>query len=60
MLEAVEFILGERPEAMGAVSIDLKENADKLRNKIVDGIKKLKSDEGTLILTDMFGGTRPI
>lgn len=57
MLEAAEFILGEPPEAMAAVSIDLKENADKLRNKIVDGIKKLKSDDGILILTDMFGGT---
>jgi len=57
LLEAADFILGERPEAMAAVSIDLKENADKLRNKIADAIKKLKSDDGILILTDMFGGT---
>ncbi|WP_419662745.1 fructose-specific phosphotransferase enzyme IIA component [Desulfosarcina variabilis str. Montpellier] len=57
LLEAVDFILGERPEAMAAVSIDLNENADKLRNKLADAIKKLKNDEGTLILTDMFGGT---
>ena len=57
MLEAAEFILGEAPEAMAAVSVDLKEDADKLRNKIVDGIKKLKSEDGVLILTDMFGGT---
>ena len=57
LLEAADFILGERPEAMTAVSIDLKENADKLRNKIADALKKLKSDAGILILTDMFGGT---
>ena len=57
LLEAADFILGERPEAMAAVSIDLNENADKLRNKIADGIKKLNSDDGILILTDMFGGT---
>ena len=57
LLEAVEFILGEKPEAMAAISIDLNEDADKLRNKIADALKKLKSDEGTLILTDMFGGT---
>ena len=57
LLEAADFILGERPEAMTAVSIDLNENADKLRNKIADGIKRLKSDDGILILTDMFGGT---
>ncbi len=57
LLEATDFILGERPEAMAAVSIDLNENADKLRKKIADGIKQLKSDDGILILTDMFGGT---
>jgi mannose PTS system EIIA component len=57
LLEATDFILGERPEAMAAVSIDLNENADKLRNKLAAEIKKLKSDDGILILTDMFGGT---
>jgi PTS system mannose-specific IIA component len=57
LLEAAAFILGDPPEAMAAVSIDLKEDADKLRNKIVDGIKKLKSEDGVVILTDMFGGT---
>jgi mannose PTS system EIIA component len=57
LLEATDFILGERPEAMAAVSIDLNENADKLRNKFAAEIKKLKSDDGILILTDMFGGT---
>jgi len=57
LIEAAEFILGQRPEAMEAVSIDLNENADKLRNKIADGLKHLKSEDGILILTDMFGGT---
>jgi PTS system mannose-specific IIA component len=57
LLEAADFILGQRPEAMEAVSIDLNENAEKLRNKISAGIKKVKSNEGVLILTDMFGGT---
>jgi mannose PTS system EIIA component len=57
LLEAAAFILGDPPEAMAAVSIDLKEDADKLRNKIVDAIKKLKSEDGVVILTDMFGGT---
>lgn len=57
LLEAAEFILGERPEAMAAVSIDLKERADILRKKIADGIKSLEGDDGILILTDMFGGT---
>jgi len=57
LIDASEFILGSRPEAVEAVSIDLKESADKLRKKIVDGIKKVDRKKGILILTDMFGGT---
>jgi PTS system mannose-specific IIA component len=57
LIEAAEFILGNRPEALVSVSIDLSESADVLRGKIASGIKKVKSEEGVLILTDMFGGT---
>jgi len=57
LIEATEFILGHRPEGVTAVSIDLKENADKLRAKIIEGIKKVDKKKGILILTDMFGGT---
>jgi len=57
LIGAAEFIIGNRPEAMGSVSIDLSENADKLRTKISRGIKKVQGKEGILILTDMFGGT---
>ncbi|MFZ5564753.1 MAG: PTS sugar transporter subunit IIA [Thermodesulfobacteriota bacterium] len=57
LIEAAQFILGSRPEAVGAVSIDLSENAEKLRKKIADGIKEVKGEGGVLILTDMFGGS---
>ncbi len=57
LIEAAEFILGSRPEAIESVSIDLSENAEKLRDKISRGIKKVQGREGILILTDMFGGT---
>ena len=57
LIGAAEFIIGNRPEAIGSVSIDLSENADKLRTKIARGIKKVQGQEGILILTDMFGGT---
>lgn len=57
LIDCVEFILGERPEAMEAISIDLRENAEDLRIKIEKGIKKVNSEDGVLILTDMFGGT---
>ena len=57
LIEAAEFIIGKRPEALVSVSIDLNESAEVLRGKIAAGIKEVKSKEGVLILTDMFGGT---
>ena len=57
LIDCVEFILGERPEALEAVSIDLRENAEDLRKKIDAGIKQVNTQNGVLILTDMFGGT---
>lgn len=56
-IDTAEFILGNRPETTVSVSINLNENVDKLRQKIVEGIKKVDQQEGVLILTDMFGGT---
>ncbi len=57
LIEAAEFIVGSRPEAVVAVSIDINENAEKLREKIAASIKTVKGPDGVLILTDMFGGT---
>jgi len=57
LIGAAEFIIGSRPASLESVSIDLNENAEKLRNKISQGIKNVESQEGVLILTDMFGGT---
>jgi PTS system mannose-specific IIA component len=57
LIDAAEFILGKRPEALVAVSIDLTESAEKLREKIAQGMKTVDQHDGLLILTDMFGGT---
>ncbi len=57
LIDTAEFIIGNRPETTVSVSINLNENVDKLRQKIVEGIKKVDQREGVLILTDMFGGT---
>ena len=57
LIGAAEFIIGSRPESIESVSIDLSENAEKLRGKIDRGIKKVMGQEGVIILTDMFGGT---
>jgi PTS system mannose-specific IIA component len=57
LIDAAQFILGKRPESMVSVSVDLNENAEILRKKIAEGIKKVDQGKGVLILTDMFGGT---
>jgi PTS system mannose-specific IIA component len=57
LIEAAEFITGSRPDRLESISIDIKQEAEKLRAKIADGIKKVDQKEGVLILTDMFGGT---
>ncbi|MBW1695615.1 MAG: PTS fructose transporter subunit IIA [Deltaproteobacteria bacterium] len=57
LIDAANFILDGTPEAVVAVSIDLKESADVLRKKISDGIKSVDQKKGVLLLTDMFGGT---
>jgi PTS system mannose-specific IIA component len=57
LIGAAEFIVGSRATSIESVSIDLNENAEKLRGKIDRGIKKVMGEEGVIILTDMFGGT---
>ena len=57
LIEAAEFIVGNRPEGVVSVSIDLNQNVDKLREKVAAGIKKAGREGGVLLLTDMFGGT---
>ena len=57
LIGAAEFIIGSRPGSIESISIDLSENAEKLRKKIDQSIKKVMGQEGVIILTDMFGGT---
>ena len=57
LVGAAELIVGSRPESTESISIDLSVNAEKLRQKIDQGIKKVMGEEGVIILTDMFGGT---
>ena len=57
LIDAAEFVLGNRPNNLVSVSIDLTKNADKLREKISEGIVTVNEKTGILILTDMFGGT---
>lgn len=57
LIDAAEFVLQEKPEAVVPVSIDLNEPVAKLRDKIAAGLKSVNRGGGVLVLTDMFGGT---
>jgi PTS system mannose-specific IIA component len=57
LIQTAELVLGEPMDAVTAVSVDLKESAEKLRKKIGTGIKTVDQGDGVLMLTDMFGGT---
>ncbi len=57
LVETAAIILGEPPEAVVPVSIDLTQDINTLRQKIQDRIKQVDHNRGILILTDMFGGT---
>jgi len=57
LIDTVEFILGSEQEHIMSVSIDIQQNPEHLRKKIKQGIAKVRSENGVIILTDMFGGT---
>jgi PTS system mannose-specific IIA component len=57
LIEAAQFIAGEEIPSVSAVSIDISQDPEILRNSIAAAIRKVKGDGGVLVLTDMFGGT---
>ena len=57
LIEAAESILEGPLGAATAVSVDLTQRAEQMREKISAGIKTVDQGRGVLILTDMFGGT---
>ena len=57
LIDAAGFILGNKPEAVASVSIDINDKVDALRSDIAKAIKMVQQEEGVLVLTDMFGGT---
>jgi PTS system mannose-specific IIA component len=57
LIEAAESIVDGPLGAATTVSVDLRQSAEQMREKIGTGIKAVDQGEGVLILTDMFGGT---
>jgi PTS system mannose-specific IIA component len=55
-LQALRLIVPEAPPFQ-AVSVDPKQSVDEMREAIAAALRRVDTDEGALILTDMFGGT---
>lgn len=56
LVSAAEMIIGEIPNVT-AVSIGWHESPDDALREIEEAIKRADSGKGTVVLTDMFGGT---
>lgn len=57
LIETLEFISDKKETNLSAVSINIQEDPETLRKKIKKAISDVQTDNGVLILTDMFGGT---
>ena len=56
LVAAAEMIIGEIPNVT-AVSIGWHESPEDARREIEEAIERTESGKGTVVLTDMFGGT---
>jgi PTS system mannose-specific IIA component len=56
LLNAAEMIVGDLPQFV-AVSIGWHDDVEVAREAIARALDRVRSEEGVLILTDMFGGT---
>lgn len=56
LIRSAELIKG-RLDGVLAISVDPTKGVEKLKKEITDGIKKVDTGKGVLILTDLFGGT---
>ena len=56
LVTAAEMIVGEIPNAT-PVSIGWHDDPDDAQNDIREGIERVETGDGTVVLTDMFGGT---
>jgi PTS system mannose-specific IIA component len=56
LVNAAEMIVGDLPQ-FAAVSIGWHDDVNDARDDIAQAVERVRSDDGVLLLTDMFGGT---
>jgi PTS system mannose-specific IIA component len=55
--ETAEMIVGQQPEGVEILSISPRVSAEKAKKELLSTLKKTHSKEGTIIFTDILGGT---
>ncbi len=56
LIAAMEHVVGKQ-DNVSSVCIGPEDDMEMRRQNILDSVKSVTSDEGTVVLTDMFGGT---
>lgn len=57
LLSVARIITGSRLENFRTVSINIDDNPDQAREKLLAAVREVNTADGTVILVDMFGGT---
>ena len=57
LLSVARIITGSRLDNFRTVSINIDDNPDQARAKLLAAVREVNTAEGTVILVDMFGGT---
>ena len=57
LFKAAEIIYSSKLDNFKAVSINLNDDPDQAREKVLAAVKSMDTGDGVLILVDMFGGT---
>jgi len=57
LLSVARIITGSRLDNFRTVSINIDDNPDQAREKLLAAVREVNTADGTVILVDMFGGT---
>ena len=57
MLETAQTITGIHAERVALVEVSWNDPMDEIESKVREAIQKVMTDQGVIIVTDMFGGT---
>jgi PTS system mannose-specific IIA component len=57
LLNVARIVTGSELNNFSTVSININDNPDRAREKLLAAVKRVETKDGTVIMVDMFGGT---